>query len=231
MEDMIELQELFQILKKRFLLIVSISLVATIASGVFTNFFVTPMYQSSTQLVVSRLNNDINITSTEISGSVQLINTLNVILISPIILNEVIEDLNLEHTVGGLRSRMSVTNQRNTQVITLTVQHEVPSLASDIANRTAEVFEREIPDIMNVDESLVSILAQAQTPRFPISPRPVRSMGVAFVIGGLVGLFLTFLLEFMDKTVKTEYEVQRLINTPILGVIPNITAKDIIAKR
>jgi len=231
MEDMIDLQELFQILKKRFLLIVVISLVAMTVTGAYTNFLVTPIYQASTQLVVSRLNNEINITSAEISGSVLLINTLNLILVSPVILDQVIEDLDLNHTAAGLRNRMTVTNERNAQVMTLIVQHERPALASEIANRTAEIFEREVPGLMNVDESLVRTLAQAQVPRFPVSPRPVMSMGVAFVIGAMFGLFLTFLLEFLDKTVKTEQEVRKLINTPVLGIIPVTTAKDVIVKR
>ena len=227
MEETIDLQEIFQIIKKRLILILLLAITATAISGVFTYHFMTPMYRASTQLVVSRLNNEINITSAEISGSVQLINTFNVILISPIILDPVIEELNLETTAGGLRSGMAVRNERNAQVMTLTVYDEDPELASRIANQTAEVFEREIPGIMNVDESLVRILAQAQPPRNPISPRPMMNMGLAFAIGAITGLFIAFLLEFLDKTVKTEQEVQKLIDTPVLGTIPITTAKDI----
>ena len=227
MEDMLDLQELFEIIKKRFLIIVIIPLLATTATGVFTNFFVTPMYQSSTQLVVSRLNNEITITGAEISGTVQLINTFNVIIVSPFILDQVIETLDLNHTAGGLRSRMSVRNERNAQVMTLSVQHEDPVVASKIANKAAEVFEREVPGLMNVDESLVRVLAEAQAPRFPVSPRPMMSMGLAFVIGAMSGLFLTFLLEFLDKTIKTEQDVRKITDIPVLGMIPIMTAKDV----
>lgn len=231
MEETIDLQEIFQIIKKRLILISLLAITATAISGAFTSYFMTPMYRASTQLVVSRLNNEINITSAEVSGSVQLINTFNVILVSPIILDPVIEVLDLEMSADGLRSRMAVRNERNAQVMTLAVYHEDPVVASHIANQTAEFFEREIPGIMNVDESLVRILAQAQPPRNPVSPRPMKNMGLAFVIGATSGLFIAFVLEFLDKTVKTEQEVQKLIQTPVLGMIPIITAKDVIIKR
>ena len=226
MEETIDLQEIYQIIKKRLTLISLLAVFAAVASGVFTYSFITPLYRSSTQLVVSRLSNEINITSAEVSGSVQLINTFNVIIVSPTILDQVIEELDLEASAGSLRNRMAVRNERNAQIMTLVVYHEDPITASDIANKTAEVFEREVPGIMNVDESLVSILAQAHPTRSPVSPRPMMNMGLAFVIGATLGVFIAFILEFLDKTVKTEQEVQKLIGTPILGVIPITTEKD-----
>jgi capsular polysaccharide biosynthesis protein len=229
MEETIDLQELFQLLKKRLALIVILALVATVISGIFTNYFMTPIYQTTTQLVVSRSNNDNVITSAEISGSVQLINTFNVILVSPIILDQVIEELNLEETSDGLKEVMDVRNATNSQVMTLTVQYEDPILARDIADKTAEVFEREIPNIMNVDT--VSILALAQIPSSPVSPRLLVNLGIGFLMGTMSGIFLSLLLEFLDKTVKTEQEVEKLINIPILGMVPIMTTNDIKAKR
>ena len=74
MEDAIDLQELFQILKKHLVLIVAIAVVAITISGAFTLFFVTPIYQTSTQLVlVPRVNMDTPLTQGEISTNIQMI--------------------------------------------------------------------------------------------------------------------------------------------------------------
>jgi len=217
MEETIDLQELFKIIKKRFVLIVIISLVATTITGIFMNFFVTPMYQASTQLLVSRLDTDNNITSAEIRGNIQIINTFNDILVSPIILDQVIEELNLSTTAGGLRNKMTVANRTDSQVITLTVQHEYPSLARDIANQTAKIFERDLPGLMNVDN--VHVLAQAQTPRNPLTDNLRMNMVLGFLGGAALGVLLAFSLELLDKSVKTEQEVEKLINLPNLGMI------------
>ena len=65
-EETIDLQELLQILKKRLLLIVILALTATIISGAYTHFFVTPIYQTSTQMIVSNLDDDNPITTSDI---------------------------------------------------------------------------------------------------------------------------------------------------------------------
>ena len=229
MEEMIDLQELFQILKKRLALIAIFVVAVTTITGIFTRFFITPIYEASTQLVVSRSDIDNAVTSVEISGINQLMNTFNQIIVSPRILYQVIEELDLTETPGSLRGRIDARTVPNSQVMVLTVQHEYPYLASDIANKTAEIFARDVPEIMNFDN--VSILAHAQEPSSPISPRLMMNIGLGFVIGIMSGIFLAFLLEFLDKTVKTEEDVEKLVSLPVLGMIPIMTPEDFRVKR
>jgi len=223
--ETIDLQELFQILRKRFVLIVVLAVVATGISGFFTHFFMTPIYQTSTQLaLVPSVTADVPLTHGEINANIQMINTLNEVIVSPMILTEVIEYLDLGLTVGGLRSMMSAANRSNALIITLTVQNESPELARDIANVTAEIFYAEVVEHFNMNN--VRILASAQVPNSPVSPRLMMNLGLGFIIGLVAGVCLTFLLEFMDKTINTEQEVEKLINLPVLGMIPMITADD-----
>ena len=230
MEETIDLQELFQILKKRLVLIIMLAFVATIISGVFTQFFITPIYQTSTQLVlVPRVGMDNPLTQGEISANLQMINTFNEVIVSPMILTEVIEKLGLSLTPGNLRSMMTAANSANSQVITLTVRNEVPELARDLANVTADIFKEEVLDNFNMDN--VMILAWAQLPGSPVSPNLTMNMAIGFVIGTMSGIGLAFLLEFLDKTIKTEQEVEKLIGIPVLGIIPTITAEDVVVKK
>jgi len=225
MEETIDLQELFKILKKRLLLIVTLAIVAAAASGAFTMFFMTPIYQTSTQLVVSRSDIDNVVTNAEITGNIQLMNSFNQIIVSPRILDEVVERLTLDESGRDLAGRMESRNATNSQVMVLTVRHEDPEYARDIANVTAIVFAQELPDIMNFDN--VSILAAADLPTSPVSPRTTMNVALGLVVGAMSGIFLAFLLEFLDKTVKTEEEVRALTGLPVLGVIQAITPKDI----
>ena len=216
-EETIDLQEVFEILKKRLGLIVLLAIIGATVLGAFTNFFETPMYQTSTQLLVSRLESENNVTGSEISANIQIINTFNDILVSPIILNQVIEELNLGITAGQLRGSMTAANRTNSQVITLRVQHESPTIARDVANTTAEIFERDLPTIMNVDS--VHILAEAELPRGPIANNLTINISMGFLGGAMMGMFLAFLLNFLDKRVKSEQEVEKLVNVPTLGII------------
>ncbi len=221
MEETIDLRELFQILKKRFALIVVIAFLATVISGVFSFFFITPIFQSSTELVVTSSAGENQITTTDIQSSLQLINTYSDILRSPAIMDIVAEELGLNMRGSQLRNIVSVSNSSNSQIITLSVQNEDAALAADIANTTAEVFQREIGGIMHVDN--VSILAEAEMPTGPVSPRPMLNMALALVVGVMIGVGLSFLLEYLDKTVKTGRDIEELLDLPIVGVIPRIT--------
>jgi len=229
MEETIDLAELFQILKKHLSLIAILAIGTTLVSGIFTLFFITPIYQAATQLVLVPRTSDVPLTQGEINANIQMINTFNEVIISPLILDEVIEDLGLELTAGSLRSGMNARNTTNSQVITLTVQNENPELASQIANTTAEVFKIEVLENFNMDN--VRILAPAQIPSRPISPRLTVNIGIGFVIGAMTGIFLAFLLEFLDKTVKTEQEIEKLVGLPVIGSIPLMKAADIVSEK
>lgn len=231
MEETIDLKELFQILKKRLVLIFVITFVATVVAGVVSYLFITPTFQVSTQLVVSSSSGDNQVNNAEVQGNIQLINTFNDILVSPAILGQVIEELGLNKTASQLQGQMSVGNSTSSQVMTLTVTDADPNLARDIANATAEVFAANVGDIMNVDN--VSILAQAEVTdnMGPVSPRPMLNMVMALVVGLMVGVGLAFLLEYLDKTVKTEQDIDKLLELPVLGTIPMMIAEDMSQNR
>jgi len=223
MKDTIEeisLVEIFQLLKKRLWLLISITALAAIISGLVSYFLLTPIYQASTQLLVNQSKNEQMVYNVnDIQTNIQLINTYNVIMKSPVILEKVAEELNLNRSYGQLNGQITVGSEKNSQVISITVQDADPKLAADIANTTATVFQREIKNIMNVDN--VSILAKAEVSDHPtpIKPKPLLNIAIAIVIGLMVGFGIAFLLEYLDKTIKTEQDLARVLDLPILGTV------------
>jgi capsular polysaccharide biosynthesis protein len=223
MEETISLRELMETLKKRIQLIMFITLTAIVVSGGVSFFLLTPIYQSSTQLLVNQSKSDqpaYNIG--EIQTNLQLINTYNVIMKSPAILEKVIVDLNLNMSASELNEKLTVASEKDSQVINLAVQDPDPKKAAEIANQTAEVFKNEITKIMNVDN--VSILAKAEVGKeqSPIKPKPLLNIAIAMVVGLMAGVGIAFLLEYLDNTVKTEQDVEKLLGLPVLGSITRI---------
>ncbi len=68
----------------------------------------------------------------------------------------------------------------------------------------------------------VQVIDTAVLPLNPIKPRIKLNIAIS---GGVLGIFLgvgtAFLWEFMDNTIKTKEDVERLLQLPVLGEIPD----------
>lgn len=220
MEETISLKELLQTLRKRLALIIAITLTAVIISGVVSFFFLTPIYQASTQLLVNQKKDDQAMYNTgELQTNLQLINTYNVIIKSPRILDLVAQELGNGLTAAQLNGKVTVGSETESQVVNISVQDEDANRAAEIANTVANVFSKEIVELMSVDN--VSILSPAVITdgQAPIKPQPVLNIAIALVVGLMAGVGLAFLIEYFDNTVKNEQDIEKTLELPILGVI------------
>ncbi|MED4694888.1 YveK family protein [Peribacillus frigoritolerans] len=223
MEETISIKDIFQTLKKRWKLITLLTLIAALISGAISYFLLTPIYQSSTQILVNQKQSKNQLDSTQIQSNIDMINTYSVIIKSPAILEKVIDDLELEQSVDQLSQKITINSQANSQVFSLTVQDINPSKAVEIANAVSGTFQKEIKDIMNVDN--VSILAKAEVKEnpTPVKPSPLLNIAIAVVIGLMAGIGLAFLLEYMDNTIRDEKDIETLLDLPLLGSIQKIS--------
>lgn len=230
MEETISLQELFQVLKKRIWMILSLMILGIAIAGIVSYFFMTPIYQASTQILVNKKEDNVmevpQYTSQDIQTNLQLINTYNVIMKSPAILSIVIERLDLDTTPANLTNKITVNSAQDSQVINVSVEDTEHFRAVDIANTTAQVFQEEIVELMNVNN--VNILSPAEhiEDPAPIKPNPELNMAIAAVVGLMLGVGIAFLLEYLDTTVKNEQDVEDILGLPILGLISPIPDAD-----
>ncbi|WP_130860470.1 YveK family protein [Gracilibacillus phocaeensis] len=230
MEETISLKEIFEVIKKRFLLILLLVVGAAAISAIISIFILTPTYESSTQFIVSQETNEENnnIELNDIRSNVEIINTYNDVITSNRILNQVIEEMNLTISPGALAEKLSVSSSENSQVVTLTVTDYDPQVATDIANSTVNIFQEELPGLMNVNN--VNVLTEAEVGEnpSPVSPNVMLNIAIAIVLGGMIGVGLAFLLEYLDNTVKTEQDVENKLGLPILGAVSHIEEKDVL---
>jgi capsular polysaccharide biosynthesis protein len=229
MEETISLQDLFKTLKKRLGLIALITVIAITISGVVSYLLLTPIYQSSTQILVTQSKPDQQqqFNTQDIQANLQLINTYNVIIKSPAILGIVKEEMNLDRSVGALINQVTVDSAQNSQVVNIKVQDEDPKLAVELANKIATVFQSEIKALMDIDNVNILTPAELGANPSPVKPDPKLNMAIAAVIGLMLGVGVAFLLEYLDTTMKDEQDVEDILNLPIIGLISPIPDSDI----
>ncbi|WP_368901463.1 YveK family protein [Oceanobacillus oncorhynchi] len=228
MEEMISLKEIVGVIKKRLVLILTFILGAAFIAAIVSYFVLTPEYENSSQFIVNQTQQEEEqFTQSELRTNVEIINTYNVIISSPAILDPVIDELGLDLTPEQLTDKINVSSEENSQVVTVTATDENPAQAVKIANTTVEIFQEEIPSIMNVDN--VAILTQAELSEnpSPVAPNPIINITIGIVLGVMLGVGIAFLIEYLDNTIKTENDIAKQLGVPVLGVISHVDENDI----
>lgn len=195
-------------------------------AGTVSYYYLTPIFQASTQILINQKELDQNqFSSQDINTNLQLINTYNVIIKSPVILSKVIDNLNLKTTPELLNQQIIVSSEQNSQIVNVRVEDPDLQEAVDIANMTAKVFQEEIIALMNVDNVNILSLAIFTKDTQPIKPNLILNVAIATVIGLMLGMGITFLLEYLDTSIKNEQDIGELLGLPILGLISPISNK------
>ncbi|MEG0152643.1 MAG: Wzz/FepE/Etk N-terminal domain-containing protein [Cellulosilyticaceae bacterium] len=224
MEETIDLREYFQIIKKRAWLIVLITVVAITISAIISFFVLKPVYESNTTLIVnteqSAATNNV-ITGDQLNVTQKLTLTYGEIIKSKSVLNGVINKLDLNMNYDQLAKMVTVSPVKDTQIMSVTVQDTNPARAKEIANAIPSVFSKEAKRITNANS--VEVIDKAREPESPIKPRKIMNIAIAAVLGLMIGLFITFILEFLDKKMKTPDDIEKHLGLVTIGVIPNET--------
>jgi capsular polysaccharide biosynthesis protein len=227
MEETISLKDIAVTLKKRLSLIALIAVMAVAVSGIISYFILTPVYQASTQILVNQKSSEQPVLDpNQVRTNVEMINTYSVIIKSPTILDKVVKELELDLTTEALTNSITVNSEQNAQVFNLTVENEDPAEAVKIANAIGETFDTQIRKIMNVDNVTILSHAVLKDNPTPVNPKPLLNMAIALVVGLMAGVGVAFLLEYLDNTIKTEEDIQNILQLPVLGAIPKISVED-----
>ncbi|MDK9877467.1 YveK family protein [Staphylococcus equorum] len=217
MESTLDLTKILRILKNNLKLLIILPLVCLLISAIVTLFFLDEEYQASTQVLVNQKESDSQMMAQEVQSNIQLVNTYSEIVKSPRILDKVSKELNRKYSASELSSMLTVTNQAKSQLLNIDVVSKSGKDSEKIANKLAEVFSDEVPDIMNVDNA--SILSTADDTTKQVAPKTMINLVMGIVIGLIIALIIIFIKEIFDKRIKSETDVENELEIPVLGSI------------
>ncbi len=226
----IDLKELFEMFWNKRAQIILIILIFIVIGIIYSVGFVTPMYSSSTTLVLvgtGSNNTDTNqtttstdgITTTDITINSKLVATYSELVKSKNILGQVISNLGINIDEEALRKNIQVTAVEDTELIEITVSNENPEYAAKIANETAKVFKEKIAEeIYKINN--VYIVDQATVPSQPSNVNYLKNIVIFAFIGAVVAVAYVLILNMLDTTVKTQEDIESSIKLPVLASIP-----------
>lgn len=290
-----ELMQYVDVVRKWIWLIV-LSTVLAAGTSLVASWLTTPVYKTSTTLMVSQTIQDPNPSSGDIYASQQLAQTYVQLARREPILRATVETLGLKQSWESLRNQVSAVPVQGTQLIEISVLDTSPARAQAIANEIARqlilqspttpsperqariaFIQSQLPlleerirqaqqEVLNLGEQIsvsnsarqiqdlsqqqsflnsqitqwqttytqmlealnqgtlnyLSVVETASLPVRPISPNIPLNVGLAAIIGLALALGGAFLMEYLDDTVRSPEEAQKLIGVPALTVISKI---------
>src|SRR5438094_8139188 len=81
-------------------------------------------------------------------------------------------------------------------------------------------IEQERIDASLPKKGIVEITDQAEPGLKAVSPNLTLNIALGVIVGLIVGVGLAFFIEYLDTSVKTIDDVERALQSPVLGVIP-----------
>ncbi|WP_411284443.1 YveK family protein, partial [Lapillicoccus sp.] len=199
-----ELRDYLRVLRKRWLVIVVVTLV-TLGVAALATVLSPKVYSAQTQFFVSTSGSDNNagqllqgntFTQQRVKSYAQLLET-------PKVLSPVIDKLKLNETPDQLATRVTATVPLDTVLIEVTVTDGNPDQAALIAKALGEQFPATIDELEKVAAGQpspvkVTLVREPQANTSPISPKPLRNLALGLVLGLLLGFGVALLRDLLD---------------------------------
>jgi len=226
----IDLKQLFEVAIARIKLIILIVFVFTVSAFLISKFVITPLYTATATLYVNSNSTTVsqNISISDIDTGRELVTLYSEFIESDTVLeqvaNAVSNDTDMMFTADMIKGMISSGGVNETALMAVTVTSPSPELSQIIANAVADIAPDRITEFM--EGSSVKVVDYAKLPEAPSSPNVMKNTAMGFLLGLVVSLGIIFVMELMDTRIKNEDDLKKLLDYPILGVIPEIVVEE-----
>ena len=214
-----ELSDYLRIFRQRGWVII---LVAVLTAGAAFGFskMQTEVYKSSLRLLVLPSRTDLG----QSLAAKELLRSYEQWLRSGYRAQDVINILQLDMTAPQLLGDISVASDNSSFVIQLDVENTDPNLANDIARTWGNLLIQWInannDELRKEDRITVEFIDEPQAGLD--SPKTEINTAAGGVFGGLLGVMIIFVLEWVESgIVRRTEDVEKYLEIPVIGSIPN----------
>lgn len=215
----INLKDLAKFFISKIKIIIICMIVFLIGGFIYINYILTPMYHSSTTLILVSNNNseNTNLIQSNINLNKNLVSTYSEIIKSRTVLKKVIKKLDLDTDVEKLSKRIEVTSIENTEIIRIEVSDENNQLAKYIVENVTDVFMKEVQKIYKLAN--ISVVDKAYIEKEPYNVNKIKQL-IIFALGGLgTGLVIVFLIFYFDTTIKSAKDIEEKLGLSVIGQV------------
>ncbi len=212
----INLGELFQLLKKNTKMIILSMLVSTLILGIFTVFIIDKKYESTSRLFLKPDVSEGIADYSQINSNNLMVNNYVEMLKGNNIQSQVAKDLKIEPE--QVNQYLSISNEANTQIISITAKTNDAKLSKDIVDTTVDTFTQVARETLNVNN--ITVVDEAKIATDPVSPSLKLNLLIGAFIGAFVSIGYLFIKFMLDTHIHNKEEAEKYLGIPMLGSIP-----------
>ena len=218
-EQVISISEIIDAVKKRWKIIALTTVLATLVSGIFSFFVISPTYEASTKVFIGKEESSMeSYNYNDITMYQKLLKTYSELIKTKDLINRAITNSKYELKVEEVLNDVSVTTVADTQMIQISYRSTSPNIAKNMLENITNEFIVTAQEL--VPNGNVRILESVELPKNPVAPNKKMNIAIAFMLGMMVGFGIVFLLEYLDNTYKNKEQLEKDLDIPVLGVIP-----------
>ena len=218
-EQVISISEIIDAVKKRWKIIALTTVLATVVSGIFSFFIISPTYEASTKVFIGKEESSMeSYNYNDITMYQKLLKTYSELIKTKDLINRAITNSKYELKVEEVLNDVSVTTVADTQMIQISYRSTSPNIAKNMLENITNEFIATAQEL--VPNGNVRVLETVELPEEPVAPNKKMNIAIAFILGMMVGFGIVFLLEYLDNTYKNKEQLEKDLDIPVLGVIP-----------
>lgn len=219
-EQVIRLDELFEALKKRWLMIFTITIIATVISAALSFFVIKPKYEATTKVFVGKEGENQAYNQNDVMMYQKLMKTYSEAIKTKDLVSRSIDNTSFNLKPEGVLANLTVVPVADTQILQIKYRSTNPQEAKEVISEITDEFIKTSKDL--VPNGNIKIIEEVQFPEKPVSPNKKLNIAIAFLLGLMVSVGLAFLLEILDNTFKTKEQLERELGIPVIGTVPNV---------
>jgi receptor protein-tyrosine kinase len=217
-----DLRHYLRLLRRQWWVLALVTALALAAAAAVTALQ-TPVYRASMKVVVGQGG---GVFQPQFGGAVEpFARTMANLFESDVVARGAIDDLQLRMTPRQLLARVHVSSRPESSVLEVAYDTPRREQAVPVLAEMGRVFARLVRRKLGESQAngapiTASVFDPAHLEPGRVSPRPVRNLAVAGVLGLALGLILAFVREGLDDRIRSRRDAERWFHAPVLGALP-----------
>lgn len=222
MEDKtLDIQDLFYVLKRRYKVIVICMLLCLVAGGAMT-YKMKPSYTAKVKIFASRNEQMQANSSDELKSNASLMATATQFIKTEDFMNKVVDKakLNVNPTslVGGLVFNIA----QDAPIMDISYTAQDADTAKKVIKTMSSEFEVGVKEVIpNIHTKVIDSVKV-----MPRMPNKKKVIIVALMAGIILGVGVVLVLDYLDDRVRKKEDIEKLLEIPVIGVIPEYVANE-----